>query len=92
MSGISDIPSSYAKVNDNSIWPCTTYFCITVDFITNTYPLFTSGSDLSIESIVKRSNEHIRKFAGTSLIQSNMTINNFQIGLKDLNLPDIFHV
>jgi len=92
LSGISDIPSSYAKVNDNSIWPCTTYFCITVDFITNTYPLFTSGSDLSIESIVKRSNEHIRKFAGTSLIQSNMTINNFQIGLKDLNLPDIFHV
>gem|GEM_PF-774239 len=41
---------------------------------------------------MKRSNGHFKKFAGTSLIQSNMTINNFQIGLKDLHLPDLFHV
>gem|GEM_PF-6243130 len=40
LSDIANIDSNYAKVNDNSVWPCTSYFCITIEFITNTYPLF----------------------------------------------------
>ncbi|MDR0771825.1 MAG: hypothetical protein LBF15_01910 [Candidatus Peribacteria bacterium] len=47
---------------------------------------------MSIEDIIARSNEHLKIFAGTSLVQSKMTTNNFQLGLKDLNLPDIFHI
>jgi hypothetical protein len=34
---------------------------------------------MSIEDILSRSNEHLKKFAGTSLIQSKMTINNFEL-------------
>ncbi|HIE44937.1 MAG TPA: hypothetical protein EYP87_01890 [Flavobacteriaceae bacterium] len=44
----------------------------------------------SIQSIVEKSNEHLKKFANSSLIQSKMTTNNFELGLRDLNLSDIF--
>lgn len=83
---------SYTRVNDDSVFPCTSFFCINVDFVTYNHQLLNSWKDMSIEDILSRSNEHLKKFAGTSLIQSKMTINNFELWLKDLNLPDIFHI
>lgn len=84
--------SSYKKVNDNSFWPCNNFFCIMIDFVTYNHNLLGWWANLSIEWLLKRSNTHFKKFASTSLIQSKMTTNHFEIWLKDLNLPDIFHV
>lgn len=82
----------YSKVNDNSMWPCNEFFCIVIKFVMYQHNLLGWWKNLSIEWLIKRSNAHFKKFASTSLIQSNMTTNLFQIWLKDLNLPDIFHV
>ncbi|MBW7955071.1 hypothetical protein H3C61_04635 [Candidatus Gracilibacteria bacterium] len=86
-----DLKTSYKKVNDNW-WPCNNFFCIAIDFVVYNHKLLGGGTNLSIEGLFKRSNEHLKKFSSTSLIQSKMTTNNFELGLKDLNLPDIFHV
>lgn len=83
---------NYAKINDNSVWPCNTFFCIMIDFVTYNHNLLWGSTNLSIEWLFKRSNTHLKKFASTSLIQAKMTTNHFEIWLKDLNLPDIFHV
>ncbi|MDD5770275.1 MAG: hypothetical protein PHE25_04845 [Candidatus Gracilibacteria bacterium] len=82
----------YSPVNDNDIWPCNSFFCIVIEFVTSNHNLLGGGKTLSIEGLLKKSNEHLKKFAGTSLIQANMTVNIFELGLKDLNLPDIFHL
>jgi hypothetical protein len=82
----------YKKVNDDRVFPCASFFCINISFDTYRHQLLNSGRDMSIEDIIARSNEHLKIFAGTSLVQSKMTTNNFQLGLKDLNLPDIFHI
>ncbi len=83
---------NYKKVNDNAVWPCNTFFCIMIDFVTYNHNLLGWGTNLSIEGLFKRSNTHLKKFASTSLIQSKMTTNHFELWLKDLNLPEIFHV
>ncbi len=83
----------YNKINDNSVFPCDNIFCIDIEFITYNHNLLGWWvNDISIEYLVNRSNKHLRKFASTSLIQSKMTLNNFELWLKDLNLPDIFHL
>lgn len=84
--------NSYSQVNDNWIWPCNNFFCINIKFDTYNHALLGWWTNLSIEWLLKRSNEHLKKFVSTSLIQAKMTINHFEIWLKDLNLPDIFHV
>lgn len=84
--------SNYQKVNDNLWWPCTNFFCITIEYVTKDYNLLIGGKNLSIEGLLSRSNGHLKKFASTSLIPAKMTTNNFELGLKDLNLPDLFHV
>lgn len=89
-----EIPfSEYSKVTDNSQFPCNTFFCIDIKFITYNHLLLGWWfQDISIEYILNRSNEHLKKFTNTSLVWSKMTINNFELGLKDLNLPDVFHI
>lgn len=82
----------YKKVNDNAFWPCNQFFCIVIKFVVYKHNLLWWGSNLSIEWIFKRSNEHMKKAASTSLIQSRMTTNLYELWLKDLNLPDTFHV
>ncbi len=81
----------YSKVNDNNAWPCNNFFCIVIKFVTYSHKVLW-WSNLSIEWLLKRSNDHLKKFSATSWIQAKMTINHFEIWLKDLNLPDIFHV
>jgi len=84
--------SSYSKINDNSQFPCEGFFCITIEFITYQHKLLAGWVTQTIDSLIWRSNQHLKKFAATSLIQSNMTTNNWELWLKDLNLPDMFHV
>ncbi len=79
----------YARVNDD--WPCNQFFCITVNLKTYTENLKWWQS-YSIESFLNTSNSHLKKFSSTSLVQSNMTTNTFEIGLSDLNLADSFHM
>lgn len=82
----------YDELNDNWVWPCNNFFCIMIDFVTYNHELLGWSTNLSIEWLFKRSNNHLKKFAATSLIQSKMSINLFELWLKDLNLPDLFHV
>lgn len=83
---------AYQKVTDNSIWPCDNFFCIMIDFVTYEHSLFWGWEDITIEYLLNRSNKHLSKFAATSLIPAKMWTNNFELWLKDLNLPDIFHL
>lgn len=85
--------SNYSKVTDNSVFPCDSIFCIDIQFITYTHNLLWWWfQNPTIEYLLNRSNEHLKKFASTSLVQSKMSLNNFELWLKDLNLPDIFHL
>ena len=80
----------YKAVNDNSSWKCSNFFCITVKFLTSKHSVFGWEKMNSIQSIVEKSNEHLKKFVNTSLIQSKMTTNNFELPLRDLKLSEIF--
>lgn len=85
--------SDYEKITDNSEFPCESFFCIDIQFITYNHNLLGWWfQDITIEYLISRSNEHLKKFTNTSLIWSKMTINNFELWLKDLNLADIFHI
>jgi len=84
--------SPYEKVTDNDIWKCNEYFCIITEFIVRNQQALDYWVSHSIQNIVERSNKHLKKSANTSLVQSKMTINNFEISLRDLNLPDMFHM
>lgn len=84
--------TGYQKVNDNSVWNCDSFFCIEITFEIYNQKLLGGWKDTqSIEYIINRSNEHLKKFVNTSLVQSKMTTDNFELGLMDLNLPDLFH-
>jgi hypothetical protein len=48
--------------------------------------------DMSIEDLIIRSNDHLQKFTNTSLVQAKMTINNFELWLKDIDLQEMFHL
>lgn len=85
--------SDYSKVTDNSQWPCETFFCINIEFIMYNHNLFWWGEEgMSIEYLIKRSNEHLSKFAWTSLIPAKMSTNQFELWLENLDLPSIFHL
>ncbi len=87
-----DYPQSeYKKVSDDSIWPCTEYFCIRTDFVTKNYDLLTWWRTNSIEAIIERSNGHLKIAANSLLVQSKVTTNNFEMWWRDLSLPDMFH-
>lgn len=82
----------YSPVNDNDLWPCTSFFCITIEFVTHTQDLLWSSENTnSLEYLISRSNNHLKPFASTSLVQSKMTTNNFELWLSNLSLPDLFH-
>lgn len=87
-----NIPWSYQRVTDNSIWPCNNFFCITVEFVVTQHNLLWWWKNLSIEWLLKRSSEHLKKFAWTSLIQAKLPVNTFEIWLSPMNLPDMFHI
>ncbi len=84
--------TNYSKINDNAFWPCSNFFCITVENIIYKQNLLKGRNTIAIETLINRSNEHIYKFVNSSLVPSAMTTNNFELGFQGLNLADIFHV
>ncbi len=86
--------SNYKKLNDNKQFPCNNFFCIDVSFETYNHNLlwWWEKTYPSIEFLVKRSNKHLKKFVNSSLVQAKMTINNFELGLKDIKLYEMFHM
>ena len=84
--------SSYNNVNDSSKWPCNEFFCIKINFATHNQKLFSYWDSISLENLVNTSNGHLKKGANTSLQQAKMSTNNFELWLRDLNLPDTFHM
>jgi len=93
-----NINSSWAnipfnQINDNSSsWPCNTFFCIKIDFVTHSQNLFAWWNSLSIENYINITNWHFKKMSWTDLSQARMTVNTWELGLKNLNLADMFHM
>ncbi len=82
----------YSPVNDNSQWWCNQFFCITIEFVIQKQNALDYADSHSIENILETSNKHLKKAANTSLVQSKMTTNNFELSLRDLDLPNMFHM
>lgn len=81
----------YQAVNDNNFFGwCKKFFCIKVEFLTHKWNLLIWWKTRSIQSIMERSNKHLEKFVNSSLVQAKMTTNNFELGLRDLDLSKIF--
>lgn len=90
---ISEYLWSYKSTKDNDMFPCNLLYCITIDYITYTQNALEWWNDnITIEYLINRSNWHLKKFASTSLIQGKMTLNNFELGFKNLNLSEIFNM
>ncbi len=83
----------YKKTTDNSIWPCNEYFCITFEAQKATQELFWGFTMKfpAIDTLFKKSNTHLEKAANTSLAQSKMTTNNFELSLKNIDLWSMFN-
>jgi len=79
-------------LNTSWNWPCNTFFCIKIDYQTYSTNLLWWWNTFSIESYMNTSNGHLKKFSWTSLVQSRMSVNQFQLWLKNLQLADIFHM
>lgn len=90
----SKLPSGWYKwVNDNSSWWCNDQiFCVKEKFkMYNSEALW--SWDNSIEWILKRSNEHFKKFAWSFLWQASMTSWMFECSIcRNLDLWEMFHV
>ena len=83
---------SSADINeDNS--NCSEFFCIKILYSKYEHTLFWwwKSKDKSIEWLIKNSNNHLYKYANTSLIQHQITIDNWELSIKDLKLKDIFN-
>ena len=82
---------NYKEVNDNDFFGwCDKFFCINVEYLTHDWNLLIGWKTRSIESIVERSNNHLKKFANSSLVQSKMTKNLFELWLRDIDLSSMF--
>lgn len=75
-----------------SDWPCDTFFCISIEFLTSQHSLLWGWTTKSIESIIARSNVHLKKNTSTSMVQAKMTTNNLEIMLRDLDLAEKFNI
>ncbi len=89
---LSNFSSNYSRINDNNLWPCNSFICIKIDFVVRKQNALAYSVSKSIENILEVSNKHLKKATNTSLVQSKMTTNNFEMSLRDLNLPDMFHM
>jgi hypothetical protein len=85
-------PWAYKQANDNKEWECNQFFCIKIEFKMKNHKLLWWGKTQCIKSILEKTDKHLKKFAGTSLVQSKMTKNNFEIGLLNLSMPDVLHL
>lgn len=87
-----NLSSWYSSVNDNSSWPCDDILCIEMGFKTYNW-WFWGSSDSSIQWLVEKSNEHLKKFAWSFMWQSNMTSWLFECSIcKNIDFGEMFHV
>ncbi len=96
--------TNYKQKTDDNIWPCFSKdvdedefsfhsaFCIKFEKKYYTQNLLDYWEVRTIQWIVERSNEHLKKFTHVSLVPNKMSINNFEMWYVDLNLADLFHV
>lgn len=84
--------SAYKKLDDNKKFPCDDIFCIDIQFKIHDFSLSYANEDPPIQYLINRSNDHLKKFINSSLSQAKMSINNFELNLKDIKLPDMFHM
>jgi len=87
------IPTWYQNVNDNFSWWCQdNIFCVSINFKVYNNQLLWYW-DISIEWLLKKSNEHLKKFAWSYLWQSSMTSWFFECSTcRNLNFGDMFHM
>ncbi|MDD3645870.1 MAG: hypothetical protein PHH06_00520 [Candidatus Gracilibacteria bacterium] len=90
--GVNFNGTGYNSANDNSMWPCNNFFCIKINFATYNYSVLGYGETKSIQGVLEKSNEHLKKGANTSLQQSKMTTNNFEFSLRDVDFASMFHL
>ncbi|MFA5916639.1 MAG: hypothetical protein WC850_00210 [Candidatus Gracilibacteria bacterium] len=86
------ITISSPDINEDSS-NCSDFFCIKILYSKYEQDLFGGGKskDKSIEGLIKNSNNHLYKYANTSLIQHQITIDNWELSIKNLKLKDIFN-
>jgi len=82
-------PPNGAFASTTDQWNCDSFFCITIEFVMTNHNLLGWWESLSIQKVLTRVAEHMDKFANTSLVQSKMTTNNFELGLIIPNLGDL---
>lgn len=87
-----NIFGNYKQINDNWSWPCSDFFCVTIDFQIHEQQLLWWWDNITLEYLLDRSSKHLRKFANSSLVWSQMTVNNWELSLKHLDLSSIFHM
>jgi hypothetical protein len=86
-------PWAYTRPNDNKLWDCNEFFCIKIEFRIKKQNLLGWGKSTNcIASILEKNEKHLKKYAGTSLIQSKKTKNNWELWLLNLSLPDMFSI
>ncbi|MDD2565372.1 MAG: hypothetical protein PHZ26_00550 [Candidatus Gracilibacteria bacterium] len=74
-------------------FPCESFICVNIEMIMYTQSLLGGGKSETIEGIVDKHLKIVNKYAGKSLIQSDMTKNFFSLSiLRKLNLPSMLHL
>ena len=84
-----------AKSRNNRLtdsFPCNTFFCIRVNFVTYQQKLLGGSQRFSIESILDKNLKIADTVSGNSLTKSKMTKNFYELSLKNLSLPDRLHL
>ena len=77
---------NYTPIRDD--FPCDWWFCITIEFQKNDYGL-AWGETSTIESVLKKSGQHLEKAANANPTQRKQTTNNFELSSIIENLPDM---
>lgn len=80
------------KKSQKDSFPCTTFFCIKVDFVMYQGLLLGGGRNDTIEAVLDKNFKIVQAFAGSSFIQAQHTNNFFELLLKNLSLPSIVHL
>lgn len=86
---ISDLSSNIFSPVSN----CDGFFCIKIEFKKSNHNLlwWWTSTNSSIEWVIQKSNDHLYKYSNTSLEQHQMTVNNWELSIKNLKLSDIFN-
>lgn len=87
------ISPTSSDINSDSS-DCDDFFCIKVLYKKSEHSLFwwSNKKDSSVAWVIKNSNNHLYKYASTSLIQHQLTLDNWELSIKELKLKDILNL